>query len=78
MKPAFLVAGILGIVAAVVCAGVGVNEWLYYADHPYATGVSGVLTFFAFGSALGFAAVATVAFTVGKHLSARERIALKR
>ena len=69
MKPAFLVAGILGIVAAVICAGVGVNEWLYYADHPNQTGVSGVMTFFAFGSTLGFAAVATVALAVGNQLA---------
>jgi hypothetical protein len=77
MKPVFLVAGILGVVAAVVCAGVGVNEWIYYADHPSATGVSGVMTFFAFGSALGFGAVATVAFAVGNQLARREAVLLR-
>lgn len=69
MKPVFLVAGILGIVAAVMCAGVGVNEWLYYADHPYATGVSGVMAVFAFGATLGFVAVAMLAFAVGNHVA---------
>jgi hypothetical protein len=53
-------------VGAVLCVGVAVHEWTYHEDHPYATGVSGVLTVAGIGAALGCLAVAALAVSFGR------------
>ena len=69
MKPIFAVASTLAAVAALLCAGAGIHEWAYYNDHPYATGVSGVVAILGLGAALGCGAVALLAWAVGHHSS---------
>ena len=54
-------AGVLAVLGAILCVGVAVHEWVYYAGHPYRTGVSGVLVILGFGAALGCIAVAVLA-----------------
>jgi len=66
MRPPFVIAIVLALAGAALSAGVAVHEWNYHEDHPYATGVSGVLTVLGIGAALGCIAVAVLAFAVGR------------
>jgi hypothetical protein len=66
MKPLTVVAVVLSLAGAALCAGVAVHEWQYHEDHPFATGVSGVLTVFAIGATLGCLAVAVLAVALGR------------
>lgn len=63
MKPAAVVALVLGLLGAAVCVGVGLHEYAYYRDHPFRTGVSGVLVWLAAGGALGCLAAAASAWS---------------
>lgn len=66
MRSANVVAACLAVAGALLCAGVAFHEWSYYQDHPGRTGVSGVLTVFAIGAALGCIAVAVLAIATGR------------
>ena len=66
MRPAAVVALVLALIGAALCAGVAVHERQYHEDHPFATGVSGVLTVLAIGATLGCLAVAALAIARGK------------
>jgi hypothetical protein len=66
MRPLAVVALVLSLAGAALCAGVAIHEWQYHEDHPFATGVSGVLTVFAIGAMLGYLAVATLALALGR------------
>lgn len=66
MRPVFVVSTFLALAGAVLCAGVAVHEWNYHEDHPFATGVSGVLTVLAIGAVLGCFAVAVLAIALGR------------
>lgn len=46
------------IIGTVLCAWTAFHEYRYWSDHPGHTGVSGILTVFALGTALIGAAVA--------------------
>ena len=65
MKPLAVAALVLALIGAAMCAGVAIHEWNYHEDHPFATGVSGVLTLLASGAALGCLAVAALAVALG-------------
>jgi hypothetical protein len=64
--PAAVVAVCMAIAGAVVCGGVAIHEWNYHENHPFRTGVSGVLTVLAIGGVLGCLAVAVLAWAVGR------------
>jgi len=66
VKPLAVTALVLSLIGAVLCAGVAFHEWQYHQDHPFATGVSGVLTVFAIGATLGCLAVAVLAVALGR------------
>jgi hypothetical protein len=66
MKPLAAVALVLALAGALLCGWTAVNEWTYYQDHPFRTGVSGVLTVLAVGATLGCLAVAVLAIAVGR------------
>lgn len=55
-----VIALVLAVTGAVLCSGVAVHEWSYHEDHPFATGVSGVLTVLSIGATLGCLAVAAL------------------
>jgi hypothetical protein len=67
MRTACGVAAALSVVGAVLCVGVAIHEWNYHDDHPYATGVSGILAVLGFGAALGCAAVAVLGWAIARH-----------
>ena len=62
MKTSAVIALLLSIVGAILCAGVAIHEWNYHEDHPFATGVSGVLVVLALGAMLGCVAVAVFVY----------------
>jgi hypothetical protein len=66
MRPLAVVALVLALIGAALCAGVAVHEWQYHEDHPFATGVSGVLTVLSIGATLGCLAVAALAIALGR------------
>ena len=71
MRAPFVAAVILALIGAAACFGTAVHEYFYYQDHPFRTGVSGVLVWLAAGAALGCLVVAVVASAVGKDLHVR-------
>ena len=66
MRPGYVVAAVLAVIAALVCAGVALHEYDYFRSHPGRTGVSGVLIWLAVGAFLSSAAVAVLAVTAGR------------
>lgn len=60
-RPAPLIALLASVVGLVLCAGVGIHELQYRADHPFRAGPAGVIAVLAFATAavcLGVAALA--------------------
>lgn len=66
MKPLIVVVVVLALAGALLCGWACLNEWAYYRDHPYRTGVSGVLTIGFAGAALGCLASALLAVALGR------------
>lgn len=63
MKPLAVTALVLALVGAAIMAGVFLHEWDYYRDHPFATGVSGVLMWMSAGGFFGCLGVAALALS---------------
>lgn len=63
MKPLAVTALVLSLVGAAILAGVFFHEWAYYRDHPFATGVSGVLMWMSAGGFFGCLGVAALALS---------------
>jgi hypothetical protein len=66
MRPDAVVALVLAVVGAVLCAGVAIRERQYHQEHPYATGESGVDTVLGVGAALGLLGVAVLSVVLGR------------